>query len=74
MKQKKTYYYYKLCYFLQLAMINIQCKLEEWSEESIRKSNNTSSNHVVSIRQKRTCPGAGLYRRLDDVRLILQVT
>lgn len=44
----------------QLAMINIHCRLGEQSVP-------------LNFRRLRQHPGAGLYRLLDDVRLVLQV-
>lgn len=47
-----------------MAMINIQCQLEELSKHS---------NDIYHFRSHRSHPGGGLYRRDDDTRLVMQV-
>jgi hypothetical protein len=59
-------------HLLQLAMINIHCKLAELSH-STHCTEREHREHRLFFRRSRSYPGAGLYRLLDDVRPVLQV-
>lgn len=52
-------------------MINIHSRLEQWSHDDTTAT--AAAETTMHFRQRRSCPGAGLYRRLDDVRLVLQI-
>jgi hypothetical protein len=57
-------------------MVNIHRTLQVLSVDNIMSAKaNTieSSKLALHFDDDRTCPGAGLYRSLDDVRLVLQV-
>ena len=73
--------------FLQLAMINIHCKLAELSQQqqqitlaanntttSASNNINNSTSDTLHFRRPKSNPGGGLYRHLDDVRPVLQVS
>src|SRR5689334_11084110 len=66
--------------YVQLAMINIHCKLMELSEQSVARHRSNSSAAAAAddlplflFRQPRSLPGGGLYRQLDDCRAVLQI-
>jgi hypothetical protein len=53
-------------------MVNIACKLNEYS---YTKGSDSTHRKQASFqyRQRRSNPGGGLYRMMDDVRMVLQV-
>ena len=63
----------------QLAMINIHHRLEELSTQCLASSASSLSStsggrgDLLLFRTRRSLPGGGLYKILDDVRPVLQI-